>query len=150
MILVTRAVSPGWYYFTERKKLMFDPERVEIDKQISDIERTVTVFSQVANSINDNIQVTVDHPDKHLDRKMPVLDLKVWVSSGQTPKVLHTFYKKPVASPYTIMKRSAILESTKRNTIFRRLQHVSPECGLEECAKHLTEYSQTLRLSGYS
>ena len=85
---------------------------------------------------------------------MPVLDLKVWVAEGQKPKVLHTFFKKPVASPFTIMKRSAISESTKRNTIFqeslRRLQHISPECGWVEYAKHLTEYSQTLRLSGYS
>ena len=83
MILVTRAVNPRWYC-NEKGKMVFDPDRVEADRQVSDTERTARVFAQEANSINMNIQVTVDHPEKHPDKKMPVLDLKVWINDGQT------------------------------------------------------------------
>ena len=65
----------------------------------------------------------------------------------------HTFYKKPIASPYTILKRSAVSESIKRSTIFqetlRRLQYISDDCPWSETVKHLSEFSNCLRIWGY-
>ena len=61
----------------------------------------------------------MDFPENHLDGGMQVLDIKVWINSNvRCPKVSHSFYKKPVSSPYTILKRSTFSESVKRSTIF--------------------------------
>ena len=57
--------------------MIFDPERVAEDRELSDTERTGAVFFQVANSISKNIQVTVDSPESNPDGRMPVLDLKI-------------------------------------------------------------------------
>ena len=66
----------------------------------------------------------------------------------------HTFYKKPIASPFTIMKRSAISDRIKKSTIFqealRRLLNISPDLEWTEKSKHLSEFSNCLRVSGYS
>ena len=40
--------------------------------------------------------------------------MKIWVDlSTGVPVINHTFYKKPVASKFTIMKRSAVAEKVK-------------------------------------
>ena len=70
------------------------------------------------------------------------------------PQVVHSFLRKPIASPYTILKRSAIAEGTKKNTLFqevlRRIYHISDCLPWSEAARHLTEYSNCMRISGYS
>ena len=84
------------------------------------MERTAKVMERIANSIHDQIQVTKDTPERHNDGRMPVLDLKVWVNAiGEIPRVSHTFFKKPVASPYVILKRSAVAGKVKRTTLFQ-------------------------------
>ena len=66
----------------------------------------------------------------------------------------HTFFKKPVASPYVILKKSAVAGKVKMTTLFqeaiRRLQHVSPDCPWDESARHLSEFSNAMRISGYN
>ena len=79
-------------------------------------------MEDIANSINGNIQVTSDSPETNSDGKMPVLDLKIWIEHiNGIPQLVHTFYKKPIASIFTIMKRSAISEGTKKATLFQEV-----------------------------
>ena len=69
-------------------------------------------------------------------------------------KVMHTFYKKEVASRFTIMKRSAINSGTKKSTIFqegiRRLSHISPDLPWSESVTHMNKWSLCLKESGYT
>ena len=109
----------------------------------------------IANKINKNIQVTSDSPEANIDSRMPVLDLKVWIQHiNGIPQIVHTFYKKPIASPYTILKKSAIPEGTKKATPFqevlRRLYHISSCLPWSESVKHISKYSNAMRISGYS
>ena len=113
------------------------------------------ILREIADSIEQNIQFTTDIPNNHTDAKMPVLDLKVWMDVRDTyPQILHTFYKKEVASKYTILERSAMSKGTKRSTLFqealRRLQNVSPALPFSEAIPHMDEFSNMLRISGYS
>ena len=67
---------------------------------------------------------------------MPVLDLQMWIRTKEgIPIVTHSFYKKEVASRFTIKKRSAINSGTKKSTLFqegiRRLFHISSGLPLE-------------------
>ena len=94
-------------------------------------------------------------PERNPDQKMPVLDMKLWIQeTNGVPQLKHTFYKKPIASPFTIMKRSAISERIKKSTIFqealRRLLNISPDLEWTEKSKHLSKFSNCLRVSGYS
>ena len=74
--------------------------------------------------------------------------------SEVAPQVLWTFYKKPVSSEFTILKRSAVSGSIKRDTIFqealRRFLHISPDNSWDEFVKHLNSFSNCMRISGYS
>ena len=81
----------------------------------------------------------------------PILDMQFWI---EDKIVMYSFYKKACASPFTIMKRSAIGESTKRTSIFqegiRRLTNTSLKVPKETIVNIMAEYSNMLRLSGYS
>ena len=66
----------------------------------------------------------------------------------------YKFYKKKVASKYCLLKRSAISSSTKRDSNFqegiRRLSNTSLELDWNYTVQIMAEYSNMLRLSGYS
>ena len=114
------AVAPGWRFDPKRCKLVYDKQREVEDRNISDTIRTAKILAEVANSIYPNIQITTDYPKNNSDGRMPILDLKIWVSRDKSiPTISHTFYKKPVASPFVILKRSAVAEGVKKDTIFQ-------------------------------
>ena len=78
------------------------------------------IIAEIANTIQDEIQVTVDWPEANDDGRMPVLDMKVWIDMSQgIPRIAYSFYKKKVASKFTILKRSAVSESVKKSTLFQ-------------------------------
>ena len=94
-------------------------------------------------------------PGKNSNGRMPVLDLAVWIQEvNGIQTILHSFYKKPVASPCTILKRSALSFKIKKTTplqeALRRLGNVSPTLPWNESITHLAEYSNMLRISGYT
>ena len=68
--------------------------------------------------------------------------------------VLHSFYKKQVASKYTILKRSALSYNIKKSTLLqealRRLGAISKHLPKSETVTIMNNYSNMLRVSGYS
>ena len=52
------------------------------------------VLKDIANTIYDCVQFTVDYPTNNDSEKVPVLDLNVYVKGDQ---VVHEFYEKPCA-----------------------------------------------------
>ena len=121
----------------------------------SDDEKTAEIRVKIANSLEKNIQFTWDVPGKNSNGRMPVLDLAVWIQEvNGIQTIQHSFYKKPVASPCTILKRSALSFKIKRSTLLqkalRRLGNVSPTLPWSESITHLAEYSNMLRISGYT
>ena len=89
--------------------------------------RTLSVLRDIANSIDKNIIMEPDVPSLHPNGRVPVLDLEVWVD--EMNKIQHSFFKKPVSSPYTILYNSALPAQTKRNSLFqeglRRFRNIS-------------------------
>ena len=81
---------------------------------------------------------------------MPVLDLELWMEGNV---IRHGFYKKNVSNEFTIMKKSALSESTKTNTLFmecyRRIVNCDQHTPWSEIAGHLSKYANTMRMSGY-
>ena len=63
------------------------------------------------------MKMEVDSPSRHEDRKMPILDLKVWIERREQPRpyvVMHEFYSKEVASKSMVNARSALPWKDKR------------------------------------
>ena len=113
--------------------------------------RTAKVLQRIGNSINRCIQLTYDTPALNVTRKLPVLDLEVYTANNV---VLHNFYKKPIASIYTIQKRSAMSDSVKLQTCFmecmRRMLNCSVQTPWNTIADHLSKFSYSMMISGYS
>ena len=95
--------------------------------------------------------MTIDTPYMHEDGFVPMLDLKVNIRNN---KISHRFYKKSCAHKLTILERSAVPMSIKRNTIFqesmRRIKNHSLDNDWSTIADELSVFSNTLRLSGYN
>ena len=41
------------------------------------------LLKNIANSLDDMIQMTVDFPSNHPDDKVPILDLKAWIDDDK-------------------------------------------------------------------
>ena len=119
-------------------------------------------FNIESNTIEysaENLARDSDHPavrttkilQNIANRLMIVLNLDIWVECNI---VRHGFYKKPISNNFTILKRSAISKSTKCNTTFmeayRRIINCDELTSWSEIVKHLSIFSNTMRISGYS
>jgi hypothetical protein len=151
--LVCRNIHQCWSYDPINNRMVYNNTTVE--SGITDEQHTFNVLQAIANSIHPQIQLTLDIPGNHTDGRMPVLDLKIWVHKDSLGlhTIHHTFYKKPVSSPYTILNTSAMSMAVKRETHFqealRRMKNVDPAQPWEEKARHLSEWTNMLRISGY-
>ena len=110
----------------------------------------------MANSIVPMLKFEDDVPSNHPDCRLPILDLKVWVSDNVTvgcKQIKHTFYKKPMASKLTLRANTAYpmsqLRSIMVEEVLRRLRNCSPDSSWQERGSHLTEFAYSLRCSGY-
>ena len=87
---------------------------------------------KIADSISNMLKFEEDVGENHEDGKLPILDLKVWKTKEQnTIQIKHSFYKKPMASKYTLRKGTAYplgnLKTVLVEETLRRLRNCSPE-----------------------
>ena len=113
-------------------------------------QRTAKIIQDIANSISPFIKMTVDCPSLHQDGWMPILDLQVKVSNN-TIDFKH--YRKPMANPLVIMRRSAHPARMKRVTLvqegIRILRNTRRTLGWEVMMEEMTDLAARLRDSGY-
>ena len=95
----------------------------------------------------------MDYPSKTPNKRMAVLDLEVWTQEEEGRMVVvYSFYKKEVALPYTILKRSAQSYPVKKCAILQetliRQGNCSRSVFSDKVAEHMSKYYNMLRLSG--
>ena len=148
-LIVVDSIQKGWRYV--KNNLVWSQIQEDEDMDTEDDSRTFSILKDIADSIDKDIQWELDTPSNHDDRKLPCLDLKVWMN--EQTNIQFEFYKKPMASVYTIHSRSALSSSAKRSTLFqealRRLINCSPELTWQAKAEHLSKFSQSMMLSEY-
>ena len=109
------------------------------------------VITEIANTLDPNIQMTFDTPSQNRSGKLPCLDLQLWVTDEGI--IMHEFYSKPVTTPYLILNRSAVSNGVKRATLFqegiRRLRNCYLELEWDQKVKHLNRFSWQMLVSGY-
>ena len=148
---ILTAVKPGTRYNSVEEKLEIVEEMKEQDEDKEVDELTMEVFKQVADSVDDDIEVEVDYPSKNEDKMMPILDMKMAMNSES--QVVYKFYRKPQSNSRIMMARSALSDRMKRSTMsseaMRRLMCCSPNLDERERVKVMEDFARLMKRSGY-
>ena len=144
----SRPVKPGLRLVDGKLSILQEP--IDDDKQLPEDFRTARLLREVANTITPMIRMKEDVPSNHQSRKLPILDLEVWVR-GHT--IFHQYYQKPMASRVVVQASSAFSTSKKRSILLeeglRRLRNCSPELEWKEKVVFLHRFSGDLKRSGH-
>ena len=98
------------------------------------------------------ISFNVDTCDLNSDKRLPMLDVKVYLDENQ--RLVHEHFEKPTKNRRVILADSALSWSQKRTIhtqeCLRILRNTSVLLGEQVQNKHLSNYMKKLMLSGYS
>ena len=76
------AVVPpkGTRYDQERGTLVVKSSHEAADGERGDEERLAVILKDIADSVLPCIKMEADWPDRNTDKKLPILDMKVWTN----------------------------------------------------------------------
>ena len=154
----TTVLRQGMKFCDVDKKFKYNKETEQDDKTRSLAGETTNQRMarkcQIAmNSINKNLQFTVECEDDYGDKKLPTLDFKIW--QDKNGKINHTYYQKEMKSPYLLMARSAAPQTQKMqilsNELTRRLLNINKqENGQEEYNRVVDQFTKEAFNSEYN
>ena len=110
----------------------------------------------LGNDIHPSIQLECEYPSMHGDNKLPLLDVKMWVTTleGKGTQLMHEYYQKKVASRSVVHARSSLPWSTKRTVltqeVLRILLRCSPDLPWTDIKSHVETFMQRMQFSGYT
>ena len=109
----------------------------------------------IANTIMGMIEMEEDHCMNHEDRKVPILDLKVWVdNSKERGEIKYDFYEKSMASKTVMHSRSVLTAAMKKSILVaemgRRLRNCYMEMEWEKKASYVIEYCRRMYVAGHN
>jgi len=127
----------------------------EEDKNTEKDERTMKIIKQIGDSIHPSIQLEVDYPSNNEDRKLRILDLKVWIERiGEQRLIVYEHYSKEVSSKAVINAKSAMSENTKRTILSQEMLRIMTHCSRNLPDKirnsHINEMMKRIQSSGYN
>ena len=142
---------PGARYDHETRKVIIDRRLIAEDED--EEKRVARVLTDIANDIMSDIKMETDHPNKNEDRKMPILDMKVWQDS-QDGYILFQHYEKSMATKKIMHAESAQSSSCKKSVhtqeILRRLFNSSKRLDwATEVAPVISRYMARMMTAGY-
>ena len=110
-------------------------------------------LKEIANNLVPGIEMEEDLPSRYPDKKLPILDMKVWLNESGQVKYQH--YEKPVASKSVVSERSAHSASSKRaiheNELLRRMLNISRDLDWDTYfVPVLNDYMERMKKAGYS
>ena len=141
-------------------KLEYNQEKEDEDKDLPEDKRTFKLLQEIGNSIHPSIQLEIDVASNHEDKKVPILDLKMWIAdidrtdgTGKIKKILYQHYIKDIANKYVIHREAAMSIANKRSILtqmcLRVLLNCSDDIGKEEKAKHVQFFMKRMQALGY-
>ena len=132
--------------------MVVEPEAVEADQLVPGDERTARLMQELANTLCPFIQMTADYPSAHPNGWMPILNVSVQVTADNMVDFKH--YRKPMASPYTILNASAMPGLTKRLTLVQEgiqmLRNTRPSLHPRLRRGLMEDLAERMMVSGYN
>ena len=154
----TTALKPGMRFDKEDKKFKYSAEAEQEDKTKrqegeTPNQRMARLCLPAMNSINTDLEFTVECADDYDDKKLPTLDFVLW--QDKKGKINHSYYQKPTKTPFIIMSRSAAPQQQKiqvlSNELTRRLLNINrQENDQPEFDKTIDKFTQEAKNSGYN
>ena len=74
-------------------------------------QRMVRVLIPAMNTVKKDLKFTAASQENYEDERLPTLDFAMRIDKEN--KIRHTYYQKPMKTPYAIMKRSAMSKHQK-------------------------------------
>ena len=105
------------------------------------------------NSINSNLEFTVECQEEFDNEKLPTLDFAIWQEENGI--INHTYFQKPTKTPYVIMSRSGAATQQKikilSNELARRLGNINKNNTTQQKLNRVVDQlTQELKCSEYS
>ena len=94
VVVFLKQINPGWVFDNVSGKLIYNPDH-EYSNMEADLH-TMSILRDIVNHQDTDIQMTIDVPSLHSNRRLPVLDLEVFLIENQ---INFSFYKKPISNP---------------------------------------------------
>ena len=156
LILYKRYVDDINFIINKQKQIRENRSKQEEEEEDKEIMEKIR---QIGNKIHKSIEIEVDTPAQHKDKKMPILDLKMWkeiredIDGRKYSKIIHEFYHKEIASKEVTNANSAMSMSSKRSILtaemLRVLLRCSPLLPWQTTTKHASEFNKRMQKSGY-
>ena len=107
-------VPPKGAKYDKRKKKVIvkeiEKEDVEaVDSAKEKEERLTSILKEIANDVMPCIEMEADWPEKNSDKKLPILDMKVWMDAQGN--IIYQHYEKPMTSKTVLHSTSAHLNN---------------------------------------
>ena len=129
------------------KRYVDDINIVIETKREDDEESMMTRIKDLGDSIHGTIQLEVDYPSRYIDKKVTILDLKVWINEEN--KIVHEYYMKSVSSKSVINSKSAMPMKDRRTVltqeILRIILRCSPLLPWERVKMHIESYMMRMQ-----
>ena len=124
----TSTLQMGMRYDETENKFMYSEagEQEDIKRREqgeSRNQRMARVCNVAMNSVNHDLEFTVECQEEYENERLPTLDFALWQEKDGT--ISHTYYQKDMKTPYVIMQRSGMSMQQKvqiiSNELTRRL-----------------------------
>ena len=127
-------------------------DRIKKEGGESTNQRMARTCLTAMNSINKDLEFTVESPEDFPEEKLPTLDFKMW--QEQDNSLNHCYFQKEVKTPYVVMARSGMACQQKlcilSNELTRRLSNINMENSKQtQYNKVINQFTQELRNSEY-
>lgn len=148
---VFNVLEPGTEF--KNDQLTISEAKKKEDEGVDADKRTMDVIKDVAYSIDEMIQMTIDVPSNYKDRRVPMLDTKVWLNEEDENKIYYIFHQKEMRNRLVILKKSALAMKQKMSILsqetFRRLHNTKFEVENETKVDILNSFMADLKSSSY-
>ena len=164
MIISALEKGKRWQEKEKRFTYKVDWEKEDNEKEKKgeedDTKRTAREMRKAMDSVFQNIKFETELEQDFEEKKLPTLDLEIWFEEREERKevegrrkIIYRFYEKPMNTPYSIMKASAMPEGGKiaslSQDVVRRMQNTSEMLGQQERNEIVNKYISKLTTSGY-
>ena len=76
-INILKAIPKGIRYDKEQDLMTISTEQAIEDEYVEEDEHTMKVITEIANSIDVDMQFTYDVPSKYPNKKVPIMDMQI-------------------------------------------------------------------------
>ena len=140
------------------KRIIISKEKIHHDREIPGDKRTFDLLTNIANTIDPNIQWTNVVPSDSPKGTVPFLDTQLWLDFSDPElypngKIMFSHYEKEMNSELVMQTGTAIGDRQVRTSHTQDVIRIMRNCIQDLCDElkneHLSNYMQKLKNSGY-